>query len=90
MRQMGVLEARTNFSALVEEVENGGDPVTITRHGRPVAKLVSVSTDAGRSPGRISGAELLARLHASGEQFEHAAAEVAAMSWEELKAIARS
>jgi prevent-host-death family protein len=34
-----MFEAKTNLSALVEEVEKGGQ-VTITRHGKPVAKLV--------------------------------------------------
>jgi prevent-host-death family protein len=39
MKHVGMFEAKTNLSALVEEVEKGGQ-VTITRHGRPVAKLV--------------------------------------------------
>ena len=39
MKHVGMFEAKTNLSALVEEVEKGGQ-VTITRHGKPVAKLV--------------------------------------------------
>ena len=39
MKHVGIFEAKTNLSALVEEVEKGG-AVTITRHGKPVAKLV--------------------------------------------------
>jgi prevent-host-death family protein len=39
IKHVGMFEAKTNLSALVEEVENGG-AVVITRHGKPVAKLV--------------------------------------------------
>ena len=39
MKRVGMFEAKTNLSALVEEVEKGGQ-VVITRHGKPVAKLV--------------------------------------------------
>ncbi|HEX3442212.1 MAG TPA: type II toxin-antitoxin system prevent-host-death family antitoxin [Pseudolabrys sp.] len=38
-KHVGMFEAKTNLSALVEEVEKGGT-VVITRHGKPVAKLV--------------------------------------------------
>ena len=41
MRHVGIFEAKTKLSGLVEEVEKGGE-VIITRHGRPVAKLVRV------------------------------------------------
>ncbi len=36
---MGAYEAKNQFSALLEQVEQGGSFV-ITRHGRPVARLV--------------------------------------------------
>lgn len=39
MREVGTLEARNSFSSLLELVEKG-EEVTITRHGRPVARLV--------------------------------------------------
>lgn len=35
-----MFEAKTNLSALVEEVEKGGQ-VVITRHGKPVVQLVA-------------------------------------------------
>ena len=38
-KHVGMFEAKTNLSALVEEVEKGGS-VVITRHGKPVAKLI--------------------------------------------------
>lgn len=39
MKTVGIFEAKTNLSRLLEEVEKGRD-VMITRHGKPVAKLV--------------------------------------------------
>lgn len=43
MREVGTLEARNSLSALLELVENG-EEVTITRHGKPVARLVAPLT----------------------------------------------
>jgi prevent-host-death family protein len=40
MREVGVLEAKTQLSALLAEIEKTGEPVVITRHGRPIAKIV--------------------------------------------------
>ena len=42
MRQVGVYDAKTQLPRLLEEVEQG-ETVTITRHGKPVARLVPVS-----------------------------------------------
>jgi prevent-host-death family protein len=39
MKQVGIFEAKTHLSALIDEVAGGGE-VVITRHGKPVAKLV--------------------------------------------------
>ena len=39
MKQVGIFEAKTHLSSLVDEVEKGSE-VVITRHGRPVARLV--------------------------------------------------
>jgi prevent-host-death family protein len=41
MAAYSVLEARNNLSRLISSVESGAE-VTITRHGRPVARLVAV------------------------------------------------
>lgn len=41
MKSVGAFEAKTHFSALLEEIERGNE-ITITKHGRPVAKLVPV------------------------------------------------
>jgi prevent-host-death family protein len=39
MKHVGIFEAKTHLSSLVDEVEKGGE-VIITRHGKPIAKLV--------------------------------------------------
>ena len=39
MKHVGIFEAKTHLSSLLEEVEKGGE-IVITRHGKPVAKLV--------------------------------------------------
>jgi prevent-host-death family protein len=39
VKEVGVLEAKTHLSALLEEVA-AGEEVTITRHGKAIAKLV--------------------------------------------------
>jgi prevent-host-death family protein len=53
-RTIGAFEAKTHLSRLLDEVEKG-DSVTITKHGRPVARLVPA---IGRPvPRRLSEAE---------------------------------
>ena len=42
MRSVGIFEARAQLSQLVQAVE-GGEEVVLTRHGKPVARLVSSS-----------------------------------------------
>lgn len=50
MRTVNVLEAKTTLSALLAEVEAGGE-VIIARAGTPVARLVAV----GKIPARPIG-----------------------------------
>lgn len=40
MKQVGVYEAKTNLPRLLEQVEQG-ETFVITRHGKPVAKLIA-------------------------------------------------
>ena len=55
MREVGVLEAKTHFSSLLDEVERG-EEVAITRHGRRIARLVAESGDSRAA--KRSGAEI--------------------------------
>jgi prevent-host-death family protein len=41
VKQVGAYEARTQLSRLLDDVEQG-ETITITRHGRPIARLVPV------------------------------------------------
>ena len=41
MSQATLFEAKTHLSALINRVEHDGETVIITRHGKPVAVLVS-------------------------------------------------
>jgi prevent-host-death family protein len=44
MKQVGIFEAKTHLSRLVDEVEKGGE-VVITRHGKPVARLIRAQSE---------------------------------------------
>ena len=44
MKTIGAYEAKTHLPRLLERVARG-ETLTITRHGRPVARLVPVETD---------------------------------------------
>jgi antitoxin (DNA-binding transcriptional repressor) of toxin-antitoxin stability system len=57
MKEVGVLEAKTHLSALIDEVSTGAE-VLITRHGKPVAKLVR--SGLPRAPARDLVARTLA------------------------------
>jgi prevent-host-death family protein len=51
-REVGIYEAKTHLARLVDEVEQG-ETITITRHGRPVARLVPVSDQKRRARAAI-------------------------------------
>ena len=44
MKAVGTFEAKTHFSALLDRVARG-EEVTITRHGKAVARLVPATAD---------------------------------------------
>ncbi|NVN87072.1 MAG: type II toxin-antitoxin system prevent-host-death family antitoxin [Rhodopseudomonas sp.] len=56
MKQIGIFEAKAQLSSLLDEVERGGE-VTITRHGKPIAKLVQATAE-------LSPDEIAKRKHA--------------------------
>ncbi|MFN3667914.1 MAG: type II toxin-antitoxin system Phd/YefM family antitoxin [Brevundimonas sp.] len=83
MRTVGVLEAKTNLSALIDEVGMSGEAIVITRHGKAVARLAPepASRPFG-APGVAERARVFREKQAPDPEW-------AALSWEELKAIAR-
>jgi prevent-host-death family protein len=67
MKQVGIFEAKTHLSRLLDEVEKGGE-VTITRHGKPVAKLVQATAEF--SPEEIERRrQAIARLRANARRI---------------------
>ncbi len=59
MREVGTLEARNSFSSLLEQVERG-EEITITRHGKPVARLVPPArTEEQRAKAREAARAIL-------------------------------
>lgn len=53
MLTIGAFEAKNTLGALLDEVERGGE-VVITRHGKPVARLVP--NTAASDPQSVQGA----------------------------------
>ena len=54
MREVGVLEAKTHLSSLLEAVA-AGEEILITRHGRPLARLTPVA-ESGRAGPEVARA----------------------------------
>lgn len=59
MERVGIYEAKARFSDLVERVQRGGE-VTITKHGKAVAKLVPPAQAA--KSGRVEAFAAIDRL----------------------------
>jgi prevent-host-death family protein len=64
---MGLFEAKTHLSELVARVE-AGDEVVITRHNKPVAKLVPITTEISPELYR-KRLEILNELQAVGREI---------------------
>jgi prevent-host-death family protein len=64
MKAVAVFEAKNRFSEMIVAAEHGED-ITITRHGLPVARLVSINSPAQPHPGqsqRVASAMQTLRL----------------------------
>jgi prevent-host-death family protein len=70
MQSIQIRDAKARFSALIDAAEHGR-PITITKHGRPAAVLVSVA-DARRlyPDDRPSFADLLLSFPGGMDAFE--------------------
>lgn len=56
-RTIGAFEAKTHLAALLDQVEQG-EEITITRRGRPVARLVPIAPDHDVAAARAAAAGL--------------------------------
>lgn len=59
---VGAFEAKTHLSALLERVERG-EEIVITRHGRPVARLVPPLPAGAQAEGCIEQLRRFRRHH---------------------------
>ncbi len=59
MKQVGIFEAKTHFSALVDDAERG-ESTLITRKGKPVARLSPVDGPKAREFGLDDGLGFIA------------------------------
>jgi len=76
MQEIGAFEAKNTLGSLLDRVEKG-EEIVITRHGKPVARLVSSSGTVDRAKAR----EALARLRQRAKRLS-----LGPFDWEGLKA----
>jgi prevent-host-death family protein len=75
MIEIGAFEAKNTLGSLLNRVQNG-EEIVITRHGRPVARLVPNSGSVDRTQARAAAERIRARAAAlAGGKFD----------WESLK-----
>jgi prevent-host-death family protein len=84
VREVGVLEAKTHFSALLDSLERGGEEIVITRHGKAVARLSPAHGETPRLR-RLSGPELAERFRLLRERLSRENPEIDKVTYEELK-----
>ncbi len=83
MREVGILEAKTNLSALVEAVDRDGEEIIITRHGKPIAQLSKPRASSRQR--KLTGAELAEKFRQLREKIARDNPESLNITWEELK-----
>jgi prevent-host-death family protein len=76
MTEVGAFEAKNKLSALLDRVEQG-EEIIITRHGRPVARLVPTSGGVDRSQAEAALQRMRQRAAQAG---------LGPFDWESLKA----
>jgi len=75
MLEVGAFEAKNTLGSLLDRVESG-EEVLITRHGRPVARLVPNSGRVDRTEAHAAASRIRARAAQSGSKV---------FDWESLK-----
>ncbi len=60
MRTMAAAQFKAQCLAIMDHVSQSGYPVVITKHGKPVVKLVPVSADDGDLFGALAGVARIA------------------------------
>jgi prevent-host-death family protein len=52
MRTLSIAETKAHLSAVIDSVE-AGEEIVVTRHGRPVARIVAESPTLSRDPATV-------------------------------------
>jgi len=60
MQEFGAFEAKNSLGMLLDRVEDG-EEIVITRHGKPVARLVPNSGGIDRAQARVAAQRIRAR-----------------------------
>jgi prevent-host-death family protein len=76
MTEVGAFEAKNKLSALLDRVEQG-EEIVITRHGRPIAKLIPAQAGIDRSQAQAALQRMRDRAVQAG---------LGTFDWETLKA----
>ena len=76
MREIGAFEAKNTLGALLDCVERG-EEIVITRHGKPVARLVPNSGATDREQARLAAERIRRRA---------AALQLGPFDWREIRA----
>lgn len=72
MQEIGAFEAKNTLGSLLDRVQNG-EEITITRHGRPVARLVPNEQSIDRQSTREASERIRTRARALAKPFDWAA-----------------
>lgn len=78
---MSIAEAKSHFSSVIDRA-SAGEEVVITRHGKPVAKIVPVRTEGDRAQVR-EAFERMRKLR------DEAGASLGGLDWKELRDTGR-
>ena len=76
MQEIGAFEAKNTLGSLLDRVERG-EEIVITRHGKPVARLVASSGGIDRAKAQAAAERIRARAESLGP---------ARFDWKALKA----
>ena len=77
--ELGIFDVKTHFSEVVDRVVREGRPITVTRRGKPVVRIVPC-VEGHDGPGRMTVDEALAAL-------EELRKVVAPVRFDEIRAI---
>ncbi|MCH7918996.1 MAG: type II toxin-antitoxin system Phd/YefM family antitoxin [Planctomycetes bacterium] len=77
MKRIGMFEAKTHFSEIVDRVVREGRPITITKRGEPVVEITPAKTRSSKIMTRKQAIAALKKLRA----------EVPTLNQEQIRAL---